>query len=345
MAGRVQEYIEGVIQSFFPRYRQLRVVMHVYMAPSETKPIVLSPELMRVASGTRKKKAKPNQKLRHKTAASSGRLRDKLERRIRSYQDRAGRRAAGKKASQEGGATELVVDTEPSTAFDESLAFLQGLATDRKKTPRASIGSPRGEPERTGWEPDGAGVRSGSVEPPYGSLKGGKKPTYREWKRQTQKIKPKEPPLSVAPPPSAPAVVSLPPTPPPQLVRPGPPPAPTPRAAALADIKKDRAAARKQDKKAARVRAKHRTLGKKGRSISVLIKNQRTRKAIQREQGLLRSKHLKDIKDYLRKRNFIRSGTTAPADVLRRMYEEAVLSGDVKNTQPEVVVKNYLGEA
>ena len=76
--------------------------------------------------------------------------------------------------------------------------------------------------------------------------------------------------------------------------------------------------------------------------MSVLIKNQRTRRAIQREQGVIRSKKLKDIKEYLRKRNLIKSGSLAPADVLRRMYEEAVLSGDVTNTHGESMVHNYM---
>ena len=112
-----------------------------------------------------------------------------------------------------------------------------------------------------------------------------------------------------------------------------------PRQEALAAIKKERSAARKKEKRA---RGKARTLGKRGRSVSVLIKNQRTRRAVQREQGVLRGKHLKDIKDYLRKRSLIKSGTTAPADVLRRMYEEAVLSGDVNNTRGGALVDNYM---
>ena len=99
---------------------------------------------MRISGGSRKRRERAGQKLRHKTAVSSGRLRDKLERRIRSYQDRAGRKAAGRKKERRGGGgagmPELVVDTEPSSAFDESLAFLQGLATDRRSTPRRSIG-------------------------------------------------------------------------------------------------------------------------------------------------------------------------------------------------------------
>lgn len=311
------------------------------MPSGDTKPIVLSPELMRVSSGTRKKRDKSGQKLRHKTAVSSGRLRDKLERRIRSYQDRAGRKAAGKKSSA-GGSAELVVDTEPSSAFDESLAFLQGLATDRRRTPRESIGSPRpsASPAQTG-ETIGPGG-AGGPEPPYGSLKGGNKPTYREWKRQTQKIRPSAPKVAIGPMVSSESS-GAPPVEPVPIIPDKPQEVGLSRQNALAAIKKERSAARKKEKRDRRgARGKVSTLGKRGRSISVLIKNQRTRRAVQREQGVLRGKHLKDIKDYLRKRNLIKSGTTAPADVLRRMYEEAVLSGDVKNTRGGALVDNFL---
>jgi hypothetical protein len=118
----------------------------------------------------------------------------------------------------------------------------------------------------------------------------------------------------------------------------------TPRQRALAAIKKDRANAQKKVRQKAKSRARTRTLGKRGRSVSVLIKNQRTRRAVQREQGILRSKKLNDIKEYLRKRNLIKSGSLAPTDVLRRMYEEAVLSGDIKNVHGDAVVDNYMAQ-
>ena len=56
----------------------------------------------------------------------------------------------------------------------------------------------------------------------------------------------------------------------------------------------------------------------------------------------MRAKKLADIKEYLRKRNLIKSGSLAPADVLRRMYEEAIMSGDVKNSQGDALVNNYM---
>ena len=336
------------------------------MPSGDTKPIQLNPDLMRVAGTTRKKRA--GQKLRHKTQMSTGRLRDKLARRIQSYQDRAGRKAAGRNGGK--AAVDLVVDTEPSSAFDDSLEFLQSLAKDRQKpiSDKASgssavkVGDPRTDapepvapsplvPSPLAPSPLAASKPAGGAEPPYGALKGGKKPTFREWKRQTQKVRPSERKLSIAPIASVPRDVvdqdaaakevedkesaS-------SAAGTDQAPESTPRERALAAIKKDRAVAKKKMRQKAKSRARARTLGKRGRSVSILIKNQRTRRAVQREQGIMRAKKLADIKEYLRKRNLIKSGSLAPADVLRRMYEEAVMSGDVKNLRGEALVNNYM---
>ena len=333
------------------------------------KTIALSPELMRIGTGTRRKKNSGGgggKKLRAKTATSSDRLRKKLEDRIRSYQQRAGKRASGKpnrkksttKASSKGPA-EIMVDTEPSSAFDDSLAFLQGLATATEKIPETAPGSRKNYDAVLGKDR----TDSKNTDPPYGVLKNGSKPTYREWKRRTQKvgistdIDPAPEPKRVAvvpdvsPGPVVPAPGPVVPAPGPVVPAPGPvAPAPVfepiqlsikppevpvpPRSEALAAIKK----ARKADRK----KHKPRTLGKRGKNISVLICNQRTRKARQREQGILRSSTIAEVKEYLRERNLIKAGTSAPNDVLRSMYEDAILAGKVTNTHDDTVMHNYM---
>ena len=37
------------------------------------------------------------------------------------------------------------------------------------------------------------------------------------------------------------------------------------------------------------------------------------------------------VKKYLRQHNLINTGSSSPNDVLREIYEKAILSGDVKN--------------
>lgn len=83
-------------------------------------------------------------------------------------------------------------------------------------------------------------------------------------------------------------------------------------------------------------------LGKKGRRVSVLIKNRKTRKKIKNETLKLKKKGLEEIKQYLRIHNLIKIGTEAPEDVLRQTYENAFLSGDIHNKNSENLIHNYI---
>ena len=83
-------------------------------------------------------------------------------------------------------------------------------------------------------------------------------------------------------------------------------------------------------------------LGKKGRKVSVLIKNRKTRKRVKNETLKLKKKSLEEIKQYLRIHNLIKIGTDAPEDVLRQTFENAFLSGDIHNKNSENLLHNYI---
>jgi hypothetical protein len=85
-------------------------------------------------------------------------------------------------------------------------------------------------------------------------------------------------------------------------------------------------------------------LGKnpKRKSISVLIKNGATRKKIKTEISELKRKGLSEIKEYLRSRNLLKIGSEAPPDVLRQMYETSILTGEINNLSSETLVHNFL---
>ena len=83
-------------------------------------------------------------------------------------------------------------------------------------------------------------------------------------------------------------------------------------------------------------------LGKHKGRVSVLVKNRRTRKKLKKECNLLKKKSLPDIKEYLRQHNLIKIGTAAPEKVLRQIYENAYLSGDVFNKNPDNLIHNYM---
>jgi len=78
--------------------------------------------------------------------------------------------------------------------------------------------------------------------------------------------------------------------------------------------------------------------------IGVLIKNRDTQKNIKHEVSLLKQKSLHDIKNHLRSKNLIKIGSDAPNDVLRKMYEDSILSGEITNINNNNMVYNYLNE-
>lgn len=87
------------------------------------------------------------------------------------------------------------------------------------------------------------------------------------------------------------------------------------------------------------------SLGKhKNGKVSVLIKNAKTRRKVQTEQALLKQTSIADIKLYLRSKNLLKVGSEVPNDVLRQMYESAILTGDVTNKSKDTLIHNFLNE-
>lgn len=83
-------------------------------------------------------------------------------------------------------------------------------------------------------------------------------------------------------------------------------------------------------------------LGKKDGKIGVLIKNTKTRKKAYEEQKELHKTPISEVKDYLRKHELLKVGSSAPTDVIRAMYENSVLAGDIHNSNSDVLVHNYM---
>jgi hypothetical protein len=85
------------------------------------------------------------------------------------------------------------------------------------------------------------------------------------------------------------------------------------------------------------------TLGKSQikRTIGILIKDRGTRKLILTAQKDLKRKNINDIKNYLRDHNLIKIGSNAPNDVLRKLYESSMLSGEITNNNSDNLIHNY----
>ena len=177
-------------------------------------------------------------------------------------------------------------------------------------------------------------------DPPYGNLKNGDKPTYRQFTlKQYEENEPIQPsnviehklqpivqpiqnliqPLpSLVPQPSIPLVQQ----PNVQHVPPLPP---------------------LNDSNTPKTIKKTYHLGKnnKNKSIGILIKSSKTRKVYDDTKIKFKKEKMNTIKNYLKKQNLIKFGTTAPSHLLKDIYENSNLSGIIYNKNNTNLIHNY----
>jgi hypothetical protein len=267
-------------------------------------------------------------------------------------------------------ATELPPELDWNTIMPKVQAFMQ------PKQPPIAPQAIAQEPIMQPWQ--------AAPQPSYGNLKtGGTKPTYRTWLRTTQKQKPvvkptlniledvaepsveaekeeekthsitidtkedtfapalptelvpaafvpAEMPASLVPTELAPAIAMA--------------PALSPTVPALSPTAPPYVPSLKPKRKRITRTLKYK-LGKHANGkVSVLIKNSQTRRKVQTEQSLLKQKSILDIKNHLRSNNLLKAGSTAPSDVLRHLYEQSILAGQIENKAKETLIHNYFND-
>jgi len=76
--------------------------------------------------------------------------------------------------------------------------------------------------------------------------------------------------------------------------------------------------------------------------VSVLISNRTIRNTISNKTQSLKLTPISEVKKHLIKNGFIKVGSIAPNDVLRKMYETSMMAcGEIHNYNPENLVYNY----
>lgn len=83
-------------------------------------------------------------------------------------------------------------------------------------------------------------------------------------------------------------------------------------------------------------------LGKNGRNVSVLLKDSKTRKMVKKECYQLSNTPIHEIKQYLRKKNLLKIGSNATDDVIKKIYEQAILTGEVRNMSKDTLIHNFM---
>lgn len=76
--------------------------------------------------------------------------------------------------------------------------------------------------------------------------------------------------------------------------------------------------------------------------VGVLLPNRTIRNNVTTKSFMIKQKPISEIRKFLIQQGFIKVGSTAPTDVLRKIYESvAMIDGDVKNHNPDNLLYNF----
>jgi hypothetical protein len=178
--------------------------------------------------------------------------------------------------------------------------------------------------------------------PQYGCLKGGKLPLYRQFTRKNYDTTAGSGPIHV---PSTPIPSLLPPNPiqPPLIDLSGGRDRKVEEIAKITNFMKSKYKPPPPKRQRKTIKRTY-NVGKSKNvpRVSVLLSNKTIRNNISTKSQLLKQTPIQDVKKFLVKNGFIKIGSIAPNDVLRKMYETAsLICGEIHNYSPENLVYNF----
>ena len=277
----------------------------------QKKQIKINPDFFSL--GRKKKRKSKTNKPQFKHSLKTKDIKKKLLNKIKQHQQREKEKnSITTKQSEE---KPLTIEQE----FQQSFEYLNNLKNKKKKKNTTEIKIET--PIQINSKSNAQTQKNNSLlrpDPPYGVLKTGKKPLYRDYMKrkynQTPSIVIHNTPKDVKTVPEAHII--------------------------------ERQQKLKNLKKKYKVRKRRFTLGKnlKNGKIGVLIKNRTMKKKVQKVLEELKNEPLFDIKNYLRKHGLLRIGTPAPEKIIRNIYQDSKSAGQIYNRSSDVLLHNYLNE-
>jgi len=163
---------------------------------------------------------------------------------------------------------------------------------------------PAGDPNKN---VHGVGVTKKKVtdDPPWGILKNGKKPLYRQYKNTLKRRE---------------------------------------ESARMTKLNQIKGKIRNNSAKTFKKYIRRRLGKQKNRKVYVLIDNKTERRKQQIKHRTLKNKRLSSVKNELKKRGFLKTGSMAPQNIIRTIYEASSLAGDIVNIGKGVLLHNYLNK-
>tara|TARA_Y100000389_G_scaffold89768_1_gene86264 strand:- start:1860 stop:2780 length:921 start_codon:yes stop_codon:yes gene_type:complete len=303
---------------------------------SNKKTIQVNKDFLSLSNRISKKKDAKAKKTKPKSLISPNKMKKEFLKKVKNFQEKREKHLSQNYDSEKVTQTDDDIN-DFENEFNKSLGFLQNIIDSKTNTkpPPIQINVPKSLADSSTSTKNSTTLKL-PPPPPYSCLKNSNKPTYRQWNKTLRKSNDIKNNILIEDKPTEFAQ-------------------PSQRSILLEKYKKENSLLNTNpkenldnDKDSVFIKKKiitktyKRKLGKIGKTISILIKNKDTRRNIQIEKAKLGLTSIPEIKEFLKKRNLIKTGSFCPNDVLRCMYEQCILTGDIDNKNSENLIHNFV---